>query len=269
MVLDYPYPIGREDCRSGPSPAGKTRARLRGASAAMVADKMSLYKLFNFERLARSIKTRGLWGVLRHLWYRLSEKYHERRLGLHSWEDVYLRKHEEHDCFCYRATDYGTFRRIIKHLKVGNAENVFIDYGSGKGRAVIIAALYPFGRVIGVEVSAELNAVARANVERARPKLKCKDIELITSDAAEFRLPPDVTVAYFYNPFRGKILEAVLEDMHRSLVEAPRKLVVIFKNPEPSGFEDYAAHCGWMTKRREFESPSKLAQPLGIYDAVL
>ena len=51
------------------------------------------------------------------------------------------------------------------------------------------AAKYRFARVIGVEISAKLNDIARGNIERNRDKLLCSSIELIATDAAEFECP--------------------------------------------------------------------------------
>ncbi len=42
----------------------------------------------------------------------------------------------------------------------------FVDVGSGKGRALLLALDYPFREIIGVELSPELDRVARANIAR-------------------------------------------------------------------------------------------------------
>src|SRR3954471_2990982 len=62
----------------------------------------------------------------------------------------------------YVPTDYETFERAMRHVEV-KPEDVFVDFGSGKGRIVILAAALPFRRVIGVEFSAQLHEIAFAN----------------------------------------------------------------------------------------------------------
>src|SRR5512144_325679 len=42
----------------------------------------------------------------------------------------------------------------------------FLDIGSGKGRAVLLAIGYPFRRVTGVELAPELHAIAQDNLRR-------------------------------------------------------------------------------------------------------
>jgi hypothetical protein len=93
------------------------------------------------------------------------------------------------------------------------------------------AAKYPFARVIGVEISAKLNEIARRNIERNRKKLVCTNIELITIDAADFEVPDDLTVAYFYHPFGGDIFETVIGNIIDSLDRNPRRLTLIYQLP--------------------------------------
>src|SRR5262249_59289520 len=97
--------------------------------------------------------------------------------------------------FDYTATDWITLRRGLGYLDVG-PDDVFVDLGSGKGRVLLMAAMHPFKRVIGVELSAKLNAIARTNVERASHRLRCKEVELVVADATEYELPDDVTVVF-------------------------------------------------------------------------
>ena len=49
-------------------------------------------------------------------------------------------------------------------LDVDHREFSFVDYGSGKGRVLMLAAAYPFRRILGVEFSESLDRVARDNI---------------------------------------------------------------------------------------------------------
>jgi hypothetical protein len=44
----------------------------------------------------------------------------------------------------------------------------FIDIGSGKGRVLLLAAEFPFRKIVGVEFSPELHATAQRNLTRLR-----------------------------------------------------------------------------------------------------
>jgi SAM-dependent methyltransferase len=125
------------------------------------------------------------------------------------------------------------WRDLRRALPRGEVEptDVFADLGSGKGRVVYEAAKYPFARVIGVEISPKLNEIARRNVERNRHKLACRDVELVTADAADFAIPEDLTIVYLYHPFGGETFEKVLGNIVGSLDRKPRPLRLIYQLP--------------------------------------
>ena len=110
---------------------------------------------------------------------------------------------------------------------------VFVDFGAGKGKALLIAALFPFRKVIGVEFSEELVNIARANVLSFRGAARaCGEIELAHTDAAQFTIPGDPAVLYFYNPFREPVMRQVLSNVEQSLQQNPRLLFIVYVNPE-------------------------------------
>ena len=108
---------------------------------------------------------------------------------------------------------------------------MFVDFGSGKGRVVYAAARHPVKRVVGVEIAPGLTAIAQRNIERNRRRLRCQDIDLVTADAAEWEVPDDMTVAYFFSPFVGSVFSAVLRNIEASLDRAPRPLTLIYACP--------------------------------------
>jgi len=131
------------------------------------------------------------------------------------------------DRVSYTPSDWFTVRSALKALTV-RPDDVLIDFGCGKGRVVLMAARYPFKRVIGVDVSGALISIARRNVARNADRLRCKDIALIQADAADYEVPDDVTIAYFYKPFTGETFAKVVDQLLASLERRPRRLQVIF-----------------------------------------
>jgi len=130
----------------------------------------------------------------------------------------------------YRPTGWLSLRRILPPNAV-TADDVFLDIGSGKGRAVLMAARYPFRRVIGVELSEQLLDIAQNNVDRAKTHLRCQDIELVHADAESYQIPDDVTVVFLNNPFGGAIFAAVVNKLLDSYDRRPRPLRIIYANP--------------------------------------
>jgi SAM-dependent methyltransferase len=131
----------------------------------------------------------------------------------------------------HNASFWFTLRRILPRGEVTSSD-VFIDFGSGMGRVVFLAARdYPFRKVIGVELVPQLHAAAAANIARTRDRLRCQQIELVNADVLDYRVPDDITVVYFYNPFRGPTFAHVVSELCASLDRNPRKLRVIYFNP--------------------------------------
>lgn len=147
-------------------------------------------------------------------------------------------------------TDHHTFREIMRHVDIRPNEDVFIDYGCGRGRVLALASTYPFRRVIGIEYSEELSALAQRNVQHInRRYMNCVDIEVITGDAGTYELPADVTIVYFFNPFGEDVFRRVVEQIHRSVLETPRPVTIIYYAPECEALLDA---CEWLTKVHDF-----------------
>ena len=64
----------------------------------------------------------------------------------------------------------------------------------------------------------------------------------------QYTVPPDVTVIFLFNPFRGDVLRAVQRQMHRSVQQTPRKLTIFYINPreDPNLF----CECDWLVPVR-------------------
>ena len=127
----------------------------------------------------------------------------------------------------------------------------FVDVGSGKGRALLLASDYPFVEVIGVELSAELERVARANIALFPASRHRTPITSVQGDAAEFRWPSGPLIVYMWNSFTEPVLERVLHNLDTSLLEEPRELYVVYIHPE---LEMMLSELPWLVRmwREEF-----------------
>ncbi len=124
------------------------------------------------------------------------------------------------------------FRRMLRAVRMPPETYVFVDLGSGKGRALLIAAEYPFKRIIGVEFSRELHEIARRNVARFRARTgSAQGFDLHLGDAACFDFPLEPIALHLYNPFGERVLEQVLGRLKESLEEAPRDVIIFYVNP--------------------------------------
>jgi len=135
----------------------------------------------------------------------------------------------------YQPTVESEFAEIMQILAAVDFEKfTFIDLGSGKGRALLLAAEYPFAAVAGVEVQPELHAIAMENIARLRQqerKLPCPRIESICADAREYEFPATSILLYLFNPFPDYVLGEVLKNMAASYRRAPRPMYVVYNAP--------------------------------------
>lgn len=162
----------------------------------------------------------------------------ERRYGVRTSDVVGLEEFglARHDRVYYSAANWQTLRRTLPRRDVGE-HDVFIDLGSGMGRMVLEAASrYPFGKVIGVELSEQLNDIARQNIASTRLRLRCKDVDLVRSDVLDYDIPDDVSVVFLNNPFRGETFATVMERLIATVDRNPRPVTVIYFNPVEEAF---------------------------------
>jgi hypothetical protein len=123
------------------------------------------------------------------------------------------------------------FQELMGRIPAEHEDYVFIDYGSGKGRALFLAAEWPFKAAIGVEFAPELHRIAEKNIRTYQnPGRRCRDIRTLCMDAVDFEPPREPAILYFYNPFSESVLSAVLEKVRKSLEESPRPLWVGYHN---------------------------------------
>jgi hypothetical protein len=121
---------------------------------------------------------------------------------------------------------------MISGLGIRYEDYTFIDIGSGKGLVLLIASTYPFRKIVGVEFSSELHAIAIQNLRNyTNPEQKCKNIELVLKDATEYVIPNDPIVLYMFNPFNEKILRTVVTKIRESIRISPRPVFILYKNP--------------------------------------
>ena len=126
------------------------------------------------------------------------------------------------------------FSRMVKDFRQleDPSHFVFLDLGSGRGRAVLMAAERRFKKCIGVEFSKAIHSIAEENAHAFVSKMKnAPPVEFHLRDAADFSLPVEDTVCFLYNPFGPRVMESVLANVKDSLQAHPRSFYLIYRNP--------------------------------------
>jgi SAM-dependent methyltransferase len=130
----------------------------------------------------------------------------------------------------YEGSHWIGVKHALARLDV-TRDDVFADFGSGKGPAVLVAAGFPFKRAFGVELSEELTTLAQRNFERSRVKQVAGAVEFLTADVLEYELPDDLSVVYLYNPFTGLVFTRFVERLLQSVERTPRPMRVVYNYP--------------------------------------
>jgi SAM-dependent methyltransferase len=130
------------------------------------------------------------------------------------------------------ASDPGEFAEAMASVDIDLAGATFIDMGSGKGRALLLATAYHFKQIIGVEFAAELHHLAEANMASLAATGKSDPrITLIHGDATTYPLPDGPLVLYFFNPFDSEVMRPIAEMVMTSWRDTPRLIRAVYVNP--------------------------------------
>jgi hypothetical protein len=190
--------------------------------------KLAKYKdRAELRRIPRRWLRRAYWRVVASTHRTMELRYGIRTEGDVDLEDLGVAA--EHR-LGYEGSHWVGVRRALSRLGV-TRDDVFADFGSGKGPAVLVAATFPFRRAIGVEISDDLTRSARANLERSRLRPRAGSVEFIAADVLEYEMPDDLSVVYLYNPFTGLLFARFIERLLRSLERRPRPLRLVYNYP--------------------------------------
>ncbi len=146
--------------------------------------------------------------------------------------------------------------KILNHLNITKEDSI-VDFGSGKGGALITFARYPFFKIMGVELLPELVAIAHKNLKI----LRISTVTMVVSDAAHVTDLNEYTHFYFYSPFPRNVMADVIGNLETSLRLKPRKITIIYCNPE---FHDCIVTDTQFSKTNEFHH-NRLHHPVYLY----
>lgn len=191
-------------------------------------------------RLARLVRSHGLMGGIGLQINYAVDYLGDRRFGVKTSEFVQLKERgiADENCIDHSPIHYLALRTALKRSpRMLGVEDVFVDFGCGLGRVLLEIGRSPVRRVIGIEFLADLASRAEHNIAEAdrRGHLLCSRVEVYTQRAESFEIPDDASVVHFYNPFRGEILDQVFANLAESLRRNPRRVTVMFANPDDFG----------------------------------
>jgi SAM-dependent methyltransferase len=172
---------------------------------------------------------------------------------------------------------HAVMRAMVEQLHLDFQRFRFVDLGSGKGRALMLASDYPFREIIGVELSPELDRVARSNIARYSEAtgglLPRPPVISMQGDATDFAWPAGPLIVYMWNAFTLPVMERVFRNLESSLKEEPRELFLVYIHPE---LESMLAELPWLVRlwREPFPPGQRFARctvrcPCGLRNSLM
>jgi SAM-dependent methyltransferase len=200
--------------------------------------------LFELKSICLKLRRAKASTLLRRAWWELNGRgWHSRKIarafdiryctntaGVIQLADLKITSENRDKGNQYQPMEPDIFGELMRHLlpHISLGKFTFVDFGSGKGRALFLAAEYPFKHIIGVEFSSALHAVAQRNIMSYRnSSQRCHDIQSVLADASIYDLPLEPLVLFFFNPFSSDVMRNVLAKLTRSLRTQPRPAFLI------------------------------------------
>ena len=113
-----------------------------------------------------------------------------------------------------------------------HVDYAFVDLGCGKGRPLVVASELPFARLLGVEISPALAAIARTNADAiAAAHPDRTRIEVQVGDASAAPMLSRRVVYYVYHPFDRSLVQMLVADIERQLDADVDHAFFVYYNP--------------------------------------
>jgi predicted RNA methylase len=157
------------------------------------------------------------------------ESRYEKKFGIETMRIKY--SDDEHN-FHYQGASYLVLLELFRKLPDYLKEKNFIDFGSGKGRALFCAEFLGFNKLIGVELDRELVEAANENLKLYTQKRMESSFNFVCENVLDFSIPDHTGVFYFFNPFSEQIMNKVIEAIDSYQLRTKEEIFIIYVNPQ-------------------------------------
>lgn len=159
----------------------------------------------------------------------------ERELGISTFGDrstneLSIDSESKQGGHIYQPSSSVIFEKAMHELPFNFSDKVFLDIGSGKGRALILAAEAGFKKVIGVEYADELNDRAYSNIEKVKSRFPNTEFILKEGDALVYDIPEEVDVIYLFNPFDEQAIAELMTRV-KPVFEQKKTVYLVYVHP--------------------------------------
>jgi SAM-dependent methyltransferase len=174
-------------------------------------------------------------------WYQFLDRQYDRWCSVNTAGMDLLESIPDLDVNAYSPAPRSTFFLVLRQIEIDPSKFVFIDFGCGRGKPLLLASELPFKSITGIELSPDLVKTAEENLRTYRWRKRCKVIQVIHADAREYQMPNDPAICFFYDPFKADTMAQVLDNIRQSLAAAPRDLYILYILPKERHLMDQSA----------------------------
>jgi SAM-dependent methyltransferase len=194
-----------------------------------------------FQRVKTVLAQYGLWISIVKLYILIVDfffdiKYRTDTSRWESLDDLTIGSNNKERGVIYQPTRVMPLKKLFSYIKsMIPVDSVFVDFGCGKGRVLLIASKFSFKEVRGVEFAHELCELAKNNcaVYKRQTGVR-KEFQIIESDVVDYIINSDENIFYMFNPFDGVILSEIINNIATSCKIQPRGIIIIYYNPQYS-----------------------------------
>ena len=185
-------------------------------------------------RVLTKINRHGLINSTMQFILRIESYLFDHRYGVDTFRNVHLTDLKIEGASTAFGRRYQPM--LVRHVKQilkdidPQPNDVLVDFGSGKGRVLLVSSLFSFKRIVGVEFSPELCAIAEGNIKSFRQGRSVCPIRIHCMDALNYRIDPEENIFFFFNPFDIPILNQVVRNIEASHQDYPRKIRIVLIN---------------------------------------
>ncbi|MDM8556685.1 class I SAM-dependent methyltransferase [Desulfococcaceae bacterium HSG7] len=193
------------------------------------------FVLIKIQLLHKSLKNRGIKNTMLIAFSHYIDKYFDikHKTDTSTWiglDDLMIDDSKKKHAERYQQTYAVPLRRLFLKLKFPPGK-IFVDFGCGKGRVLLIASEFGFNEVRGIELSPVLCDFAIENNLIYKKKTQTKtDFIIINSDVIDYQFDDNEEVFFLYDPFDGYVMKQVVQNILESLQRQKRKIWIIYRN---------------------------------------
>lgn len=171
-------------------------------------------------------------------------KYKINTTGINDLKKLELKGKFRDQAEVYQGASYHVMEKLFSRLVSLGVSGPFVDFGSGKGRVMVVAAYFGFLKITGVEFARELVVLASENIRKAQTLFPETRFVLLHENAVNYEIGSDAEIFFFFNPFKKQVMRKVCGNILSSVRKYPRTVYVVYVNPQlkevfvDAGFEE-------------------------------